>query len=145
VPYFSRRLTHVLTHADLAALLAPTYAEAVDVDLDEALERMTRALASPGIADDLYQCVSAALSAAQGSRSENELMDKLGRSVPKRRGRIKAATSTMALTAVMVRINIELGLAPEQLRATLEGEKGQALLRDGLAALGEHLVRDLLR
>jgi hypothetical protein len=77
-----------LTPADLAALLAPTYAEAVDVDLDEALERMTRALASPAIADDLYQCVSAALSAAQGSRSENELMDKLGRSVPKRRGRI---------------------------------------------------------
>ncbi len=143
--YFSRRLPHVLTRADLAALVAPTYAAAADVDDDEALERMARAFASAGVADDFYRHVSLALTAAQGSRSEDELMDKLGKSVPKRRGRIKALASTPALSAVMVRLNLELGLAPEQLRATLEAEKGRALLEQGLRALGAHLVKDLLR
>ena len=146
MPLFSRRLPHVLTRADLAMLVAPTYAKALSVDEEEALERMTRALERPGVADDLYRGISEALRQAKGPRtSEDELMDKLSKGVQARRTRAKAAPSTPALSAVMVRVNLELGLAPEQLRATLESEKGRALLEEGLSALGQHLLKDLLR
>jgi hypothetical protein len=144
VTYFSRRLPHALTHADLAVLLTPTYAAEVGVEEDEALERLRHALAVPAIADDLYQSVSTALAAAQGTRSEDELMDRLAKGVAKRAGKMKAAPATQGLAAFMVWVNVELGQAPEQLRATLETDKGRALLNEGLRALGAHLVKSLL-
>ena len=87
-----------------------------------------------------------ALAAEQGPRtSEDALMDRLSKGVQKRRARVKAAPSHPAIAAVLVRINLELGLAPEPMRATLATGKGQALLEDGLARLGKHLVAELLK
>jgi hypothetical protein len=40
---------------------------------------------------------------------------------------------------------MEIGLAPESMRAALLGERGHALLEEGLRALGSHLARELLR
>jgi hypothetical protein len=143
--YFSRRLPHVLTESDLAVLITPTYAEAVGVDEDEALERLQAAVSRPAIADELYRSVSEALSAAQGSRSEDALVDKLSKGVQKRLGKMKPLEATPALSAFMVRLNVELGHAPAQLKATLETEKGRELLKQGLRALGEHLVTSMLK
>lgn len=72
-------------------------------------------------------------------------MDRLSKGVQKRRARVKAAPATPALSAVLVRINLEIGLAPEPMRAQLATEKGRALLEDGLRALGAHLVKELLK
>jgi hypothetical protein len=144
--FFSRRLPHVLTRKDLARVVAPTYAKAASVDLDEALERMERAVASDRILDDLYAGLSAALADKKGPRTtEDELIDKLSAGVQKRRGRVKAAEMTPALSAAMVLINLELGYAPEMMRNALQNEKGRALLDDGLRALGAHLVRELIK
>ncbi len=144
--YFSRRLPHVLTRADLALIIAPTYAKALSVDEDEAHERLVRALDRPQLADDLYRGISEALRQALGPRtSEDALMDKLSAGVQARRGRVKAAPSTPALSAVLVRVNLEIGLAPEPMRATLAADKGRALLDEGLRALGAHMVKELLR
>jgi hypothetical protein len=52
---------------------------------------------------------------------------------------------TPALSAVLVRVNLELGLAPEPMRGTLATAQGRALLDAGLRALGAHLVRQLSR
>jgi hypothetical protein len=146
VPYFSRRLPHVVTRADLARLVAPSYAEALAVDEEEAHERLLRAVERPGAAEELYRGLSAALALAQGARtSEDELMDKLSKGLQKRRARVKAAPATPALAAVMVRLNLEIGLAPESMRATLETDKGRALLEEGLQKLGGHLLKELLR
>lgn len=146
MPLFSRRLPHVLTRADLATLVAPTYAKELSVDEEEALDRMKRALERPALADDLYRGISEALRQVKGPRtSEDDLMDRVSAGVQARRGRAKPAPASAALSAVLVRVNLELGLAPEQLRATLESEKGRALLQEGLRALGAHLVKDLLR
>jgi hypothetical protein len=145
VALFSRRLPHVITRADLARLLTPTYAEALAVDEEEAHERLGRALAGPGAAEEIYEGLSAALAAAQGARtSEDELMDKLSRRIEKKR-QVKAAPATPALSAVMIRLNLEIGLAPESMRDTLASEKGRAMLRAGRDALGAHLVKELLR
>ncbi len=144
--YFSRRLPHVLTPSDLAEVLAPTYAKALAVDEEEARERLVRALGRPEVADDLYRGISEALQAAKGPRtSEDALMDRLSAGVQSRRGRVKAAPATPALSAVLVRLNLEIGFAPEPMRATLAAGKGRALLEDGLSALGTHIVKELLR
>lgn len=143
---FSRRLPHVLTLPDLAVLLTPTYGEAMSVEDDEAHERLARALTRTRVADDLYEAVSAALEGHQGQRtSDDALMDKLSKGIQKRRSKVKAAPGTPGLAAVLVRINLEIGVAPEQMRATLDTEKGRAVLAAGLRELGVHLVKELLK
>lgn len=143
---FSRRLPHVVTIPDLAVLLTPTYAEAMSVEDEEAHERLVRALSRTRVADDLYAGLSEALEAVQGERTpEDALMDKLSKGIQKRRSRVKAAPGTPGLAAVLVRINLEIGLAPEQMRATLDTDKGRAVLAAGLRDLGAHLVKELLK
>jgi hypothetical protein len=144
--YFSRRLPHVLPARDLVRLLVPTYAAARGVDEDEAADRLSRALALPAALDDVYGGVSAALGNAQGPRTgEDQLMDKLSAGVVARRGRAKAAEATAAISAALVRLDVEIGLAPDAMRATLATPRGRALLDEGLRALGAHVVKDLLR
>lgn len=144
--YFSRRLPGVLTRADLVQLLAPTYAQARGVDGEEAVERLARALGVPAILDDLYRGVSAGLAQAKGPRTtEDALMDKLSAAVPARRARARPVPETPGLSAVLVRIDLELGLAADAMRGMLETPKGRALLEDGLRAVGTHLVKELLR
>jgi hypothetical protein len=146
MPLFSRRLPAVLTRNDLVRVLLETYVENMNVEDEEALDRLGRALARPDLLDALYRGVSAGLEAVQGERtSEDQLMDKLGKGVQKRRSLVKAAPGHPAISAVLVRINVELGLAPEQMRMTLETDKGRALFEDGLARLGKHLVAELLK
>jgi hypothetical protein len=143
--YFSRRLPHVLTRPDLAALLAPTYAIARGVDEEEAVERLGRALAVPGAADAVYRGLSAALADAKGPRtSEDALMDRISAHAG-RRAWAKAAPVTPAVAAALVRLDVEIGLAPETMRETLASPKGSALLEAGLRELGAHVVKNLLR
>jgi hypothetical protein len=146
VTLFSRRLPHVITRADLVSLVAPTYAAARAVDEEEARDRLAQALERPGAADDLYRGLSDALAEAKGPRTtEDALMDRLSAGVAARRTRAKAAAATPAIAAVMVRLDLEIGLAPEPMRATLASDKGRAILDQGLRALGAHLVKDLLK
>jgi len=144
VALFSHRLPHVLTRADLADLLAPTYAREGNVSEELAHERMARALKSSGVPDRLYAAISTALVSAQGSKTQDAVMDALSKAVPKRCGKIGAAPSTPALSAVTVLLNIELGLAPGDLRSTLESDKGRVLLDRGFRALGKYLVEQLI-
>ena len=46
---------------------------------------------------------------------------------------------------MLVLVNVELGQAPEMMRDALQGEKGQALLREGLETLGSHVVKEVIR
>jgi len=143
---FSKRLPHVLPRSELVALLAPTYAAARNVDGDEAAERLASALAAPGVLDDLYRGLSAALAAARGPRTTDDaLVDRLSAGVAARRGRVKPAPDVPAISAVLVRLDLEVGLVAEAMRATLDAPKGRALLEEGLRALGAHLVKELLK
>ncbi len=146
VPLFSRRLPHVLPRPDLVRLLSPTYAKAQGVDEEEAGERLGRALAVPAALEDVYAGISAALADAKGPRtSEDALMDRISAGVVARRARARAAEGTSAISAALVRLDLEIGLAPEQMRAMLASPKGRALLDEGLRAIGAHLVKELLR
>ncbi len=146
MPIFSRRLPHVVTRADLTRILLETYVDLMNVDDDEALDRLGRALSRPELLEAFYDALSIGLEGQQGARtSEDQLMDKLAKGVQKRASRVKAAPAHPSIAAVLVRINLELGLAPEQMRATLQTDKGRAILDDGFARLGKHLVAELLR
>ncbi|BDG02129.1 hypothetical protein [Anaeromyxobacter oryzae] len=143
---FSRRLPHVLPRKDLVLLLAPTYAAARGVDHDEATERLAGALELPAALEDVYGGISAALRDAQGPRTtEDALMDKLSAGVVARRAKAKAADATPAVSAALVRLDLEIGVAPEQMRATLASDRGRALVEQGFRALGAHVVKDLLK
>ena len=140
------RLPHLLPRADLARVLVPTYAAARAVDDEEALERLGQALVRPGVAEDLYGGVAAALRDARGPRTdEDALMDRLSAGVQRRRFRVRAASATPEISAVLVRIDLEIGIAPEPMRATLASDRGRAALEAGLRSLGAHLVKELLR
>jgi hypothetical protein len=146
VSYFSRRLPGVLTRADLVRLLAPTYARARAVDEEEAVERLGRALAAPPALDDVYRGISEALADLKGPRtSEDALMDRISAAVPARRARAKPAPDTPGVSAALVRLDLEIGLASEGTRTMLETPRGRQLLDAGLQELGKHLVKDLLR
>lgn len=143
---FSSRLPHVVTGRDLVVLLAPTYAAARGVDEEEAMERLTRALQARGALDDLYRGLSSALAAAKGPRtSEDALVDKLSAGVAARRARVRAAPVTPAIAAVLVRLDLEIGLAADAMRETLATPRARALLDEGLHALGAHLLRGLMK
>lgn len=143
---FSSRLPHVVTARDLVVLLAPTYAAARGVDEQEAMERLTRALQARGALDDVYRGLSSALAAAKGPRtSEDALVDKLSAGVAARRARVKAAPITPAVAAVLVRLDLEVGLAADAMRETLATPRARALLDEGLHALGAHLLRGLMK
>jgi hypothetical protein len=146
VPLLSRRLPHVVTRADLVTMLVPTYAAARGVDDEEAADRLAEALAVPALVADLHAALSSGLRQAQGPRtSEDALMDRLSAGVPARRGKVRAAPDTPGLAAVLVRIDLEIGIAPEQMRTTLATPRGRAALDEGLAELGRHLVKELLK
>lgn len=143
---FSRRLPGVLPRAELVRMIAPTYAKARGVDEEEARDRLSRALAVPAALDDVYGGISGALADAKGPRTtEDALVDKLSAGVVARRGRVRPAEATAAISAALVRLDLEAGAVPDTLRATLETPRGQALLDEGLRALGAHLVKELLR
>jgi hypothetical protein len=143
---FSPRLPHVLTADKLAQALLETYASAMKVDDDEALDRLRDALEQPDLLADLYRSLSAALAAAQGTQmSPDEVIDKLRNGIQKRKGRVKAAPDHPAIAAVLVWINLAAGVVPEKMREALGSEKGRRLLEDGVKLLGTHLVANLLK
>lgn len=143
---FSPRVPHLFPPRTLARLLLATYAEAVGVDEDEAYDRLTRALAAPALVQQLQGGISAALVARQGPRTPaDRLLDRISAALEKRGGRVRAAPATPGLSAVVVRIHVELGLAPEPMRATLASPRGAAAVEQGLAEVGTHLVKELLR
>jgi hypothetical protein len=143
---FSPRLPHLLARKDLVQLLAPTYARARGVDAGEAAERLERALASQRLLDEVHGAVGAALAARKGPRtSADAVVDRISAQLARRVARAKPAEATPAISAVLVRIDLETGLAPESMRDTLASPRGRPLLEAGWRELGDHLARELLR
>lgn len=143
---FSPRLPHVLPRKDLVTVLAPTYAAARGLDEEEAAERLAQALAVPAALDDVYRGISAALADALGPRTdEDALVDRLSKGVAARRGRVRPLAVTPAVAAVLVRLDLEIGVAAEAMRATLQTPKARALVDEGLRAIGAHLLKELAR
>lgn len=143
---FSPRVPHLFPPRTLASLLTTTYAAAANVDDDEAHDRLTRALASGALVAQLQAALSRALQARCGPRTApDELLDAVSKAIARRGGNLRPAAATAGLAAVLVRIHVEIGLAPDAMRETLASGRGAAALAEGLDGLGQHLVKELLR
>ncbi|HUK66257.1 MAG TPA: hypothetical protein VLV17_05470 [Anaeromyxobacteraceae bacterium] len=143
---FSPRLSHLFPSKTLARLIAATYAQGMQVDEEEAHERLLEALAAPAAVTDVLRGIAAALGTRVGPRaSPDSLLDRLSARLGPSGGRVRAAKATPAMAAVLVRLNLEIGLSPETMRATLAGGKGAQALEEGLNELGAHIVKELLR
>jgi hypothetical protein len=140
-----KRLPHIVTRSDWTALLTSTYGEAQSVDDEEAAERLARALGNPQLLEELYQALAVALEEKQGGPPDDKVLDRFSKAIQKRRGRIRAAPATPEVSAMLVQIDLEIGVAPEVLRPTLTSEKGAKLLAAGRAAVASHLVKELLK
>jgi hypothetical protein len=143
---YPKRLPHVVTRTDWTYLLAPTYAAAQSIDEDIALERLQRAVQGEQLLGLLYSGLGAALSKARGPRTtEDEFIDKLSAGVEKRRARVKAMPGSPSLSAALVRIDLEIGHAPEMMRDALGTPKGATLMQKGFEDLGAFLLKELVK
>jgi alkanesulfonate monooxygenase SsuD/methylene tetrahydromethanopterin reductase-like flavin-dependent oxidoreductase (luciferase family) len=141
-----RRIPHVFPRSELAWLLAPTYADSLAVDEEIAVERLGRALQSPEVLAGIHAAIGDALGEARGPRTEpGDQLDRISRKLQSRRSRVKAAPSTPAVSAVMIWLNLAIGMAPESMRDTLASGKGAAMLAAGLREVATSMVKDLSR
>jgi predicted trehalose synthase len=142
----TRRIPHVFPRAELAWLLAPTYADALGVDEEIAVERLGRALADPATLAAIHAAIAGVLEDARGPRTDPEAqVDRISKRLQTRRSRVKPAASTPAVSAVMIWLNLAIGMAPESMRDTLAAGKGAAMLAAGLREVAASLVKDLSR
>ena len=141
----STRLPHIVTRADMITLLTTTYGVAQAVEDDEARERLTRALADRTLMNDLLASIEEALATyVKPDTDTNALLDKFSKRVATRGPRMKDADGTKA-AALIVRINMLLGLVPETTRLAMESEKGRATERESRRAVAAFLVQQLLK
>jgi len=142
----TRRIPHVFPRAELAWLLAPTYADGLAVDEEIAVERLGRALADPATLAGVHAAIAAVLEDTRGPRTDPEAqIDRISKRLQTRRSRVKPAPSTPAVSAVMIWLNLAIGMAPESMRDTLASGKGAAMLAAGLREVAASLVKDLSR
>ncbi len=142
----TRRIPHVFPRAELAWLLAPTYADSLAVDEEIAVERLGRALANPEVLAGIHGAIAAALEDTRGTRTDPEAqVDRISKRLQTRRSRVKPVPSTPAVSAVMIWLNLAIGMAPESMRDTLSSGKGAAMLAAGLREVAASLVKDLSR
>jgi hypothetical protein len=142
----ARRIPHVFPRSELAWLLAPTYADSLAVDEEIAVERLERALQNPEILAGIHGALAAALEETRGPRTDPEAqVDRISKRLQTRRSRVKPAASTPAVSAVMIWLNLAIGMAPESMRDTLSSGKGAAMLATGLGEVATSMVKDLSR
>jgi hypothetical protein len=142
----ARRIPHVFPRSELAWLLAPTYADSLAVDEEIAVERLERALRNPEILAGLHGALAAALEESRGPRTDSDAqVDRISKRLQTRRSRVKPAASTPAVSAVMIWLNLAIGMAPESMRDTLSTGKGAAMLATGLREVAASMVKDLSR
>jgi hypothetical protein len=139
------RLAHLATRGVVAAKLAPTYGISHQVDDEEALMRLTRALGGP-LLDDLLATAWAELVATKKKLTDEELLERVAKALkdrPLRPG--KVAETNPAWSAFLVRIDVDAGLASDSARRVLESEAAAKMVGQGLIQAGKHLATELLR
>ncbi len=144
---FPPRLSHLATRPVLVAKLAPTYANTHEVDDDEAVTRMDRALEhDAALHDDLLAACWTELQAKKRKSDEAALLEKVAQSLkdrPQRPG--KVAPMTAGWSAFLVLVDLHAGLASESARRILESPEGKQRLADGVNEVGRFLAAELLR
>ena len=142
---YPARLAHLATRAVVVAKLAPTFAEAHQLDHEEATQRLHTGLSGP-LLEDLLAATWTALLAGTKKLDEEGLLEKVAKSLkdrPLRPGR--AAKLTPDLSAFLILVDLAAGTASDAAGRVMETDAGKARARAGLVAAGQHLARELTR
>lgn len=144
---FPPRLSHLCNRPVLVSKLAPTYAQTHEVDVDEAVERVDRALEHDRpLQDDLLAACWVELTAKKPRFDEAALLEKIAQLLkdrPQRPG--KVAPMSAGWSALLVLIDLDAGLASDSARRILESDEGKRRLADGVTEAGRFLAAELLR
>ena len=139
------RLGHLATRAVVISKLLPTYANAHQIDDDEAHARLERAIAGR-VYEDVLAASWEALLGGTKRLDEEGLLEKVAGALkdrPLRRG--KVAQPNPQWSAFMLQLDLEAGTATEAARRVFETDAAQAMLKKGLAEVGAFLAKELTR
>jgi hypothetical protein len=142
---YPARLGHLATRKVLVAKLWPTYAEAHQMDAEEAVARLERAL-EPPLMEQLLAATWEALMAGGKRLDEAGLLEKIAQSLkdrPERPGR--QAKPGPEWSALLLLLDLQAGVASEAARGVLERPEGQRMVAAGLATAGSFLAKELTR
>jgi hypothetical protein len=129
----------------VVAKLMPTYAQAHNIDEEEASQRLSTALAGRM----LPTLLDAAWDAIRGKAkrlTDDGLLEKVAATLgdrPLRPG--KVATLNPAWSAFLVLADLEVGTAGDAARRVMETEEGRRRGAEGVAEVGRFLAAELTR
>jgi hypothetical protein len=142
---YPARLSHLATRQVVVARLMPTFAQAHDLDDEEAVARLEAAL-TPALMERLLGATWQALLGSTKRLDESALLEKVAGTIadrPQRPGR--KAPPTPAWSAFMLVLDLEAGTASDMARRVLESPEGQKKAEEGLAEVGRFLAAELTR
>jgi hypothetical protein len=142
---YPSRLGHLATRPVVVNRLVPTYANAHQIDEQEASQRLTRALAGT-IWEDLLAATWEAMKSRVKRLDEQRLLEKVASTLedrPQRYGR--AMETNPAWSAFMMLLDLEIGTAGDAARRVMESEQGRKMMAAGLAEAGQFLAAELTK
>jgi hypothetical protein len=127
--------------------LVPTYAQAHQIDEEEASVRVSRALAGR-IWEDLLAATWEAMKSRVKRLDEEKLLEKVATTLgerPLRYGKAVDTEANPAWSAFMMVLDLEVGTAGDAARKVMESEQGRKMISVGLAEAGSFLATELTR
>ena len=142
---YPARLAHLATRAIVVAKLAPTFADAHQLDHDEAAYRLGAALSGP-LLDDLLAATGRRSSGARRSWTRRVCWRRSpGACGTGPSARAAPHRSTPDLSAFLLLADLAAGTASDAAGRVMETDAGKARARAGLAAVGQLLAHELTR
>jgi hypothetical protein len=139
------RLGHLATRQVVVSRLVLTYAQAHQLDDEEAQERLQRALAGR-LYEDLLAATWDALLGGTKRLDEAGLLEKVATALKDRPfRRSKAAAVNAQWSAFLLLADLEAGTATEAARRALENDDARARLSAGLTEAGRYLAKELTK
>jgi hypothetical protein len=123
----------------------PRYAQAHQIDEQEASQRLTRAL-SGALWEDLLAATWEAMKGRVKRLDELQLLEKVATTLEERPLRYGRALETNpAWSAFMMVLDLEIGTAGDAARRVMESEQGRKMIAAGLAEAGQFLATELTK
>ncbi|SEU09823.1 hypothetical protein [Stigmatella erecta] len=139
------RLGHLATRPVVVNRLVPTYAQAHQIDEQEAAQRLSRAI-SGHLWEDLLAATWKALQATLKRPDEDKLLEKVATTLQERPLRYgKAVETNPSWSAFMMMLDLEIGTAGDAARRVMETEQGRKMLGAGLEEAGRFLATELTK
>lgn len=146
----SPRFLSLVTRTALPEMLAPTYAKVKNLDPNEAYARLELALADLRLLDNIQLAIWQSLEAERAGMDEPAMVAHLEKRLSRKKSkRFKPLTwrakDEGALVALTVAFDRGAGVASGEAVDLLLSPGGQTLFDAGIALVGRHLAKELLR